>query len=451
MVRATVDRLNARYPGRHELHVVGISVAALMHVKWLSRKLELTGRYDRIVLPGFCQGDLEQLSEQFGMSFERGPKDVRDLEQYLYGRGTSPPDLSAFDIEIIAEINHAPALPKVEILRLAERYRQHGADVIDIGTFPGSSWPEVGEIVRELVANGFRVSIDSFDQQEVEAAVAAGAELVLSCKSSNFEWASHLGVELVVIPDDPRDLSTMWETADRLDAAGVPYRLDPILEPIGMGFTDSLARYHDVARARSVVKMMMGIGNVTELTDVDSAGVNVLLAAICQDLKVTSVLTTEVINWARTSVAEFDRARRLVKYAIENHVVPKRVSEDLVMLRDPRVHHYDREELESLARGLTDPNYRIFVEGSTIHVMNRDGHWTGSDPYELFDEFSRQGPPLDASHAFYLGYELAKAVTAMTLGKDYRQDQALHWGFLTIPEKSAHERRRQQNREGDSA
>lgn len=41
---------------------------------------------------------------------------------------------------------------------------------------------------------------------------------------------------------------------------------------------------------------------------------------------------------------------------------------------------------------------------------------------------------MDASHAFYLGYELAKAVTALTLGKNYEQDRALRWGFLTVPE-----------------
>ncbi|MFM7072749.1 MAG: dihydropteroate synthase, partial [Planctomycetota bacterium] len=43
---------------------------------------------------------------------------------------------------------------------------------------------------------------------------------------------------------------------------------------------------------------------------------------------------------------------------------------------------------------------------------------------------------LDASHAFYLGYELAKATTALTLGKQYEQDEALRWGFLTTPETS---------------
>ena len=42
---------------------------------------------------------------------------------------------------------------------------------------------------------------------------------------------------------------------------------------------------------------------------------------------------------------------------------------------------------------------------------------------------------VDASHAFYLGYEMAKAMTAATLSKQYQQDQALDWGYLTRPEK----------------
>ena len=50
----------------------------------------------------------------------------------------------------------------------------------------------------------------------------------------------------------------------------------------------------------------------------------------------------------------------------------------------------------------------------------------------------------DPSHAFYIGYELMKAKTALTLSKSYRQDQALEWGFLTEPEIS--HRARQQER-----
>ena len=47
-----------------------------------------------------------------------------------------------------------------------------------------------------------------------------------------------------------------------------------------------------------------------------------------------------------------------------------------------------------------------------------------------------QSQRLDVGHAFYLGYELAKAEIALHLGKQYEQDQALRWGFLTVEEPS---------------
>ena len=91
--------------------------------------------------------------------------------------------------------------------------------------------------------------------------------------------------------------------------------------------------------------------------------------------------------------------------------------------------------LAELARRIADRNYRIFAEREEMHVINRDGHLRGTDPFDLFDAMQKQAP-IDPAHAFYLGYEMAKAVTALTLGKNYVQDQALRWGFLTVPEKS---------------
>ena len=54
------------------------------------------------------------------------------------------------------------------------------------------------------------------------------------------------------------------------------------------------------------------------------------------------------------------------------------------------------------------------------------------DPFVLFEQMG----VTDAAHAFYLGYEMMKAKTALTLSKNYRQDQAMEWGFLTEPEQS---------------
>ncbi len=64
-------------------------------------------------------------------------------------------------------------------------------------------------------------------------------------------------------------------------------------------------------------------------------------------------------------------------------------------------------------------------------------HFHGADPYELLARVRAESArPLDAEHAFYLGYELAKVRTALTLGKSYQQDEALQWGFLTVEEHS---------------
>jgi len=79
----------------------------------------------------------------------------------------------------------------------------------------------------------------------------------------------------------------------------------------------------------------------------------------------------------------------------------------------------------------------VFAEGGEIHVMNSQMHLHGDDPFVLFEQMvAGDEHGVDVPHAFYLGYEMAKAVTALTLGKSYEQDRALDWGFLTREEVS---------------
>lgn len=435
-----------------DVAVLGVSVAALLHTDLVARRLDLPEGVDRIVLPGWCQGDLQALGQSLGLPVDRGPKDLYDLPGYLGGESRSEVPLEAYSIEILAEINHASRLSEAELMAEALLLGESGADVIDLGMVPGESWSEVESATRRLVEAGFRVSIDSFDRAEVEAAVAGGAELVLSCDPSNLDWLSPLAADsdiaVVAIPEMTASLDSLDPVVQRLESDGVDFRIDPVLEPIGLGFAASLERFFEARRRWPEAEMMMGTGNVTELTEVDSAGVNVLLAAICEELRVGSVLTTEVINWCRTSVAELDFARRLLHHSLERGVLPKHIDSSLVTLRDPSEKGERADTLEQLAAALTDPNFRVFVEhrdrrNGLLHVMNRDGHWQHTDPYQLFDTvLAATGIQLSAEHAFYLGYELAKAHTALTLGKRYVQDQALSWGWLTVEETSALHRRR---------
>jgi dihydropteroate synthase-like protein len=439
LVRRVVAEVAEQAGFDYEVAVVGISVAALMHVSLIRRRLQVPDEVEIVVVPGWVQGDLATLDETFRAKFERGPKDILDLPDHFGLGPRKKADLSAYDIAILAEINHAPRMTDAAIVEMAARFRSSGADLIDVGCIPGESWPRTGDVVRLLRSEGHRVSIDSFDQTEVEAAVEAGAELLLSTNSQNAEWASKLGIELVVIPDQPSDMDSLGRTIELLQARGTKFRIDPILEPIGFGFAASMARYYEARRRWPDLSMMMGIGNLTELSEADTSGMNLLLAGFCQELKIDSVLTTEVINWARSAVQEFDHARRLVKYACDKRTLPKHLDSSLVMLRDPRLKRLGEAELNRIASEIQDPNFRIFVEAGEIHVMNRDGHWRGRDAFDLFQAFQAKSP-VDPAHAFYLGYELCKAVTALTLGKNFQQDQALRWGFLTVEEKSIHDR-----------
>ncbi len=207
----------------------------------------------------------------------------------------------------------------------------------------------------------------------------------------------------------------------------MPYLIDPVVEPIGFGFLDSLVRYAEAAKRWPEAPLMMGIGNITELTAADSTGVNALLIAICEEVGVKAVLTTEVIPWAKGSVREIDVARRLMYYAVRNREVPKRIDDRLVTLKDPKILAYSEAELRELQAQVTDPNFRIFTDGNTITVFNRDLFVRGTDPMTIFAQLSVD----EATHAFYLGRELMKAKTAITLGKTYRQEGALNWGYLT--------------------
>ncbi len=436
-LRRTLDELASRADFSFDVAVLPITVVALAPTPWIANHLTLpeTPRFDRIIVPGLCAGDLDIVSRRTGCPAERGPKDLRDLPEFFGKHSGPPPGYGTYDIAILAEINHAPRLSLPEVLALARDYRDAGADVIDLGCDPGPTWDGVGEMVRALRAEGHRVSIDSFNAQEVGAAVDAGAELVLSVNSSNVEHARGWGCEVVVLPDDLATLGGLDRTIEALEAWGVPYRIDPVLEPIGLGFAASLGRYLEVRRRYPNAEMMMGVGNLTELTDVDSAGVNVLLLGFCQEVGIRSVLTTQVINWCRSCVRELDLARRLVHHACKERVPPKRLEPDLILLRDPKLHAHGEATLDELASRITDRNYRIFAESGQLHVLNALAHLRGDDPFELFERMQQQ-QPLDASHAFYLGYEMAKAMTVLTLGKDYVQDQALRWGFLTRPEVS---------------
>lgn len=438
-LRHVVEPLAVEVGFDYTIDVLPITVAALMTPQWIAKRIAKQigpgSGATRVVIPGYCRGDLTPLEAATDLPVERGPRDLRRLGEF-FGQVPRPETYGAHSIEIIAEINHCPQLTFEEILATAQTLASDGADIIDIGCEPGEPWHGIADVVKALCDEGHRVSVDSLNPVEIAPAVRAGAELVLSVNSTNREAACDWGCKVVVVPDDPKSLAGLDETIEFLAKAGVSLRIDPILEPIGFGFAESLGRYLNVRKRYPDAEMMMGIGNLTELTEVDSAGVNAMLLGFCQELSIHSVLTTQVINWARSSVRECDIARQLMHHAVQNQTLPKHVDPRLVMLRDASVVNPTPEELSQLATAVKDNNYRIFATGDAIHLIGAGLHLSDTDPFKLMELLMGRSAAksLDASHAFYLGFEMHKALTALTLGKQYQQDEPLDWGFLTREE-----------------
>jgi dihydropteroate synthase-like protein len=460
-LRPVVARLAEQYSFDYAIDVLPITVAALMTPAWIARHLRTDRVPSRVIVPGYCEGDLSPIEAAAAAPVVRGPRDLRQLDELFGGKTAVPAEYGAYDIEILAEINHAPRQRLDDILAQARLLRESGADLIDVGCDPGEPWPGVADCVRALKGEGHRVSIDSLNPAEIEPAVRAGAELVLSVNATNREAARNWGVEVVVIPDDFATLGGLDETVEMLAAAGVRLRIDPVIEPIGCGFAASLGRYLEVRRRYPDAEMLMGIGNLTELTDADSAGINVALLGFCEEVGIRSVLTTQVIPWAQTSVRECDLARRLVHYAVRQRIPPKHLEPKLVTLRDPKVVDFGQAELDALARQIKDNNFRIYAERGEVHLVGAGLHLSEADPFLLFERLMNPSfggaadthsrpKNVDPSHAFYLGYEMAKAATALALGKQYRQDEALDWGYLTQAEES-HRLRKSAARQSDSA
>ena len=423
-LQRTLDRLALEFD--YDVAVLGGSVAALMRTEWIARRLPDDCAYEQVMIPGLCRGDLATIEAKVGVPVVRGPKDLKDLPAF-FGQSVDLEGYGEYKAQILAEIVEAYRMPFADILTQAEYFRASGADVIDLGCPPMEAFPGVGEVVAGLKERGFTVSIDTFHERTIREADAAGADLLLSVNGQNMDLVPHLRCKVVVIPDFGEGLESLERNIRRVEAFGAAYIIDPILDPLSFGFTASLERYCEMRRRYPEAEMLMGLGNLTELTDADSVGINAVMAGVIAELGIDYVLTTEVVSWARGAVRELDLARKLMHYAILNRVLPKGLEDGLVALKDTPFETYSEAELRDMQERVRDKNYRIFANREWIFVFNRETFLRGKDPHKLFAALDASDP----GHAFYLGRELERAALAVRLGKKYTQESLLRWGYLS--------------------
>jgi dihydropteroate synthase-like protein len=403
---------------------IGVKVAALMTEAIIERRLAQPVAADRVVLPGRCRVDLDRLTARFGVPFVRGPDELRDLPRFL-GRGGMEPDLSRHDTRIFAEIVDAPQITTTAIVERARNMRAAGADVIDVGCLPDTPFPHLDEAVRALKQEDFAVSVDSADMAELARGARGGADYLLSLNGETLSIAADTGATPVLVPGTHGKLKTLFAAMERADAMGLRYIVDPVLDPIHFGFSQSLQRYAEVRRRYPAAEMLMGTGNLTELTDADSAGVTAVLMGICSELAIRNVLVVNVSPHTRRTIEEHDAARRIMYAARSDTSLPRDYSDMLLQVHDRSPFPSLPQEIAELASGVRDRNFRIETAEDGIHVYNSEGHHVARDAMSLFPKLDVGN---DGPHAFYLGAELMKAELAYRLGKRYAQDEPLNWG-----------------------
>jgi dihydropteroate synthase-like protein len=416
---------------KYRIAQIGVSVAALMTPELIIRRLNDVGDADKLLVPGLCRGDLRILQEKYGIPVERGPEDLKDLPQF-FGRGGKAPDISMFDVKIFAEIVEAPELTIEEIIDRAEQYKTQGANVIDLGCLPNTPFPHLIDAIQALQSLGFKVSVDSLNNDDLLMAGKAGADYLLSLTELTLWIADEVASTPVLIPARAGSLPSLYRAIEAMQARGKPFIADAILDPIPFGFTQSIVRYQRLRKRYPSIPIMMGVGNLTELTDADTTGINAILFGIISELNINAVLATSVSPHAVNAVAEADIARRVMFAAREDRRLPRDYSDGLLGLHDRRPFNYSATEIHEMASQIKDPSFRIQVSEEGIHIYNRDGLFQSTDPFALYPNLNVQD---DASHAFYLGVELARTQIAWQLKKRYNQDEELRWGIATHEKK----------------
>ena len=405
---------------------IGVNVAALATIDIIMKKVdvEVMQEATKIIIPGRCRGDIEELSRYFNKICVRGPEELKDIPSFLGLQGKDL-DLSRYDTKIIGEITEAPNMKIEQIVQQAERYKEDGADIIDIGCLPSTNFPHLTDSIQELKRLGYMVSVDSLNTDDLIKGSKAGADFLLSLQEETIWVMNEVDSIPVIIPDHPKEEEKFYKLIEQLIKKDKPFIADSILEPINFGFTDSLVRYQNLRKKFPAIEIMIGIGNITELTHADTAGMNAILFGIASELDINYALCTQVSEHCNKAIIEGNFARRIMHTTKQYNMPPKDISNKLLSLHERKPFPYSTQELKEMWGNVKDKNYRIYVNSEGIHVFNKKSFYTEKDATEMYQHLDVKN---DDGHAYYLGMELAKAQIAFQLGKRYDQDEMLKWG-----------------------
>ncbi len=458
-----------------DVFVADVDVAAFItpaHVE----KAPLSS-YDLVLLPGNAKGNWKELEERVGVKIRLGsvhtadlPKILKNLDKIELSHTTPACKLLSSVIaeevvemvnrdregvanpvrvgsvvigegrmKVVAEIVDATELSRDELSSKIEYYLESGADVIDVGV-PLSADAEKAEKAVKLALDCCdAVSVDTFSYEIIRRAVKAGVHMVMSVSKDNLKALDLIEEQAVVIVS--RDVSELKKLVDYAKKRGKNVIADCILD-FPLRLYSSLSRYAEFRVVDRETPVLMGAGNVTELCDADSTGINALLAFIAEEIGVNALFTTEASYKTKGSVKELKVASYMARAAKLRKTPPKDLGLNLLALKEKVVVREDLKEEISKEISIVnakpsgfvrDPkgDFRIFILDEEIVALHESGIAVKGSAENVCKEVIKLGLISRLDHAAYIGRELKKAEIAAKLGKSYVQDEELNFGIYS--------------------
>lgn len=466
--------------------VANIDIAAFITPKKLIKTFQeakLSKVYDLILLPGLVAGDFSEASDVLGCKIRLGPKHAYDLGFVLSFIGkvefsdkipacelladvrkeialelikkneeeaSSPFTIRGVKLggkarmKVMGEIVGALEMDPPALQAKIEAFIARGADVIDLGatlnTLPEQAKRAVS--FAKTVTNT-PVSIDTLDSELIREGVKAGADLVLSLNSTNLETAGPIiaraGIAAVIIPDEERSLESLIRNVEVARRLGIEKIIaDPVLDPVGHNITESIVRFHEFHRMYPEIPLFLGVGNVTELMDVDTIGVNAVLCGIGVEVGASILFTPEFSDKAQGSIAELKRASEMMMLSGIRESSPKDLGLDLLCIKEKR-RRPESPLPENAIQARSSKGWRIDPagpirirtvadrtsgKGGFIVAEHENTSVVGKNAREVMDTLLELKFVSRLDHAAYLGRELEKAELSLQFNRSYAQDDA---------------------------
>jgi dihydropteroate synthase-like protein len=323
--------------------------------------------------------------------------------------------------------------------------------------------PERVKQIINLIRNNFNVliSIDSMETKEIMASVDEGIDLILSLDLGSYKDFINLpnDIPIVLLPTNvkagyfPKDPETrvknLFKLTGELQNSGFKKLIaDPLLEtPIAPGICNSLETYFLYRKKIKEEKYLtmelpqfFGISNVVELMDIDSVGINGLLASIAVELEMGILFTVEHSTKLMGGVSELKESVKLnyiSKYKktppINQGISGVFKAKGKTSQETPKIFKEDAIIVDQL-----NPEYipdekgyfKIYVNHyvGNIYVLHFSNDHKllntliGTNAEALSKKAIEMNITNNIQHVNYLGRELSKAEFSLFSGKPYIQD-----------------------------